>query len=100
MKKREVIFAPEAEADLNALYEFVVARSNSQTALNYILRIEDFCNGLDLASARGTSRDDLRQGLRVVGFERRLVVAFDVEAFRVVILRIFTHGQNWEAAHW
>ena len=40
-------------------------------------------------------RDDLRPGLRVVGFERRIAVAFIVEPERVVILRLFYGGANW-----
>jgi toxin ParE1/3/4 len=100
MKEREVVFSPEAETDLTNLFDFIATRSNDQTALNYILRIEDFCNGLDLASERGTLRNDVRKGLRIIGFERRLVIAFTVEEDRVVILRLFSGGQNWEAVEW
>jgi toxin ParE1/3/4 len=100
MKQREVVFSPEAETDLTNLFDFIAVRSSDQTALNYILRIEEFCNGLDLASERGTLRDDIRKGLRVVGFERRLVIAFTCDEDRVVILRMFSSGQNWEAVEW
>ncbi len=100
MKQREVVYSPEVEADLNSLFDFIAVRSNDQTALNYISRIEEFCNGLGLASERGTLRNDIRKGLRIVGFERRSVVAFTVEVDRVVILRFFSGGQNWEAAEW
>jgi toxin ParE1/3/4 len=100
MKQREVIISPEAEVDLNALYDFVSARSDVQTALKYISRISNFCEGMEVAAERGTLRNDLREGLRIVGFERKLVVAFTVELKRVVILRIFTRGQNWEATEW
>jgi toxin ParE1/3/4 len=100
MKKREVVYSPEFEDDLNKLFDFISVRSNDQTALNYTFRIEEFCAGLDLASERGTLRDDLRKGLRVVGFERRGVIAFTVEQDRVVILRFFSGAQNWEAMEW
>ena len=40
------------------------------------------------------------EGLRIVGFERRGVVAFTVEEGRVVILRFFSGRQNWEAVDW
>ena len=59
-----------------------------------------FGNGLDLASERGTLRNDVREGLRIVGFERRGVVAFTVEEDRVMILRFFSGRQNWEAVDW
>lgn len=100
MKQRDVVFSPEAQDDLNQLFEFIVPRSDVETALNYITRIEEFCLGLDLAAERGTLRDDIRKGLRIVGFERRLTIAFMVERDRVVILRFFTAGQNWEAVEW
>ena len=41
-------------------------------------------------------RDDIRPGLRIIGFERRVTMAFMVEAERVVVLRLFYRGANWE----
>jgi toxin ParE1/3/4 len=100
MKRREIVYAPEFEEDIYKLFDFIVARTNTQTALNYISRIETFCNGLELASERGTLRNDIRTGLRIIGFERRAVVAFTVEEYRVVVLRFFSGGKNWEAIEW
>lgn len=36
------------------------------------------------------------QGLRVVGFERRVTVTFTVESDQVVIFRVFYGGANWD----
>lgn len=58
-------------------------------------RIRAFCERLEHGSERGTRRDDVRPGLRVVGFEHRITVAFIVEPERVVILRLFYGGANW-----
>jgi toxin ParE1/3/4 len=49
-----------------------------------------------LGSERGHRRDDVRPGLRIVGFERRITIAFTVSAEDVTILRIFYAGRNWE----
>ncbi|WP_307270903.1 type II toxin-antitoxin system RelE/ParE family toxin [Labrys wisconsinensis] len=57
-----------------------------------------FCARLETASERGHRRDDIRLGLRVVGFEKRVVVAFTVDDERVTILRIFRGGVDWERA--
>jgi len=38
------------------------------------------------------------RGLRVVGFERRVTIAFEVDDERVTILRIFYGGVDWERA--
>ncbi|MFN3229232.1 MAG: type II toxin-antitoxin system RelE/ParE family toxin [Asticcacaulis sp.] len=96
MKLRQVVFAPEAIEDLSDLYDYVAATSSEATALAYLDRIRSFCQGFDLASERGTRRDDIRPGLRLVGFERRITLAFVVTKTRVIFLRVFYGGQNWQ----
>ena len=66
--------------------------------MSYIERLEAWCLGFDLASERGHARNDIRPGLRIVGFERRVIVAFTVDEDRVVFLRVFYGGQDWEHA--
>jgi toxin ParE1/3/4 len=51
-----------------------------------------------MASERGRVRDDIRPGLRVVGFLRRVTIAFAVGEAEVIILRVFYRGQDWEEA--
>lgn len=96
MKQRDIIFAPEARADLLAVYEWISVKASPDAALAYIERIETYCNGFDLASERGHARDDIRTGLRVIGFEGRVTIAFMVSDLTVTILRLFYGGQNWE----
>lgn len=96
MKPRQVIFAPEARDDLLALYDWIASAASPGVALSYIERIEAFCLGFSHVSERGTRRDDIRSGLRIVGFERRVTIAFAVNEERVTILRIFYGGRNWE----
>lgn len=96
MNIRRVEFTPEAEADLVALCDYIAAASYPETAIGYLTRLEDFCMGLAHASERGSLRNDVRKGLRVIGFERRINIAFVVEAERVVILRLFYGGRNWQ----
>lgn len=69
MKQRDVVFSPEAENDLIQLYDYIVVRAGIKVAQDYVARIESFCAGLEFASVRGTLRNDVRQGLRVVGFK-------------------------------
>ena len=96
MKQRSVIFAPEARDDLISLYQWIAERGGANIALGYIERIERYCNTLDLASERGHSRDDIRDGLRIIGFEKRVTIAFMVADHTVTILRIYYGGQNGE----
>lgn len=96
MKTRAVEFHEEATSDLHALYDWIADVANPEIALGYLERIEAYCLGFDIASERGQLREDIRPGLRVVGFERRVTLAFVVEEERVLFLRIFYGGQNWE----
>jgi toxin ParE1/3/4 len=67
-------------------------------ALGYIERIEKWCRELSTFPERGTRRDDLRTGLRVSGFERRVVIAFRVTADAVTILRVLYAGRDLTGA--
>ena len=96
MKERTVVFSPEAEAELLDIYDWIATAASAVVAYGYVTRIEEFCEGLSIGSLRGQARDDIRSGLRVIGFERRVVVAFIYDAEQVVILRFFYGGRNWE----
>ena len=95
MKRRVVEISQDASTDLIKLYDWITEAASATIALSYIERLEDYCKGFDLASERGHLREDIRPGLRIVGFERRVTIAFTVEDNRVIILRIFYGGQNW-----
>ena len=96
MIEYEVFFAPEARDDLLALYDWIAKAASPNTALSYIERIEAHCLRLKHLAERGHSRDDIRPGLRIIGFERRVTIAFAVEDQRATILRVFYGGRNWE----
>jgi toxin ParE1/3/4 len=95
---RPVVFTPEAQNDLLDLYDYIADRSSPTRALGYISRIEKTCTSLKNLPERGTRRDDLRPGLRVIGFERRVLIAFRVSSDSVAILRILYGGRNVELA--
>jgi len=94
--KYRVFFAAEAQADLLELYEYIAERSGDIRALAYIARLEQWCASFDTFPQRGTPRDDIRPGLRITGFERRISVAFTVEDDVVTILRILYGGVELE----
>lgn len=77
---RSVVLSPEAETDPVALYDWIAERASPDAALGYIDRLERYIRGFDYASKRGTRRKDIREGLRTVGFERRVTIAFNVTA--------------------
>ncbi|CCV10071.1 type II toxin-antitoxin system RelE/ParE family toxin [Mesorhizobium sp. STM 4661] len=96
MKRRAVIYAPEAGGDLDRIYDIVAEASSATTANRYDQRIRAFCERLEYGSERGTRRDDVRPELRIIGLERRVTIAFIVEFERVVILRVFYGGADWQ----
>jgi toxin ParE1/3/4 len=91
-------FSPEALGDLIDLYDFIAERDGEERAIGYIDRIEEYCRSLSVFPNRGTSRDDLRPGLRILGFERRAVIAFRIQADTVTILRVLYGGRDVETA--
>jgi toxin ParE1/3/4 len=90
----QVLFSEEAEQDLLDLYDYIADHDGEPRALAYIERIEEWCASLRRLPRRGTSRDDIRPGLRTAGFERRITVAFQVTADSVIILRILYGGRD------
>jgi toxin ParE1/3/4 len=83
---------------LLALYDYISERAGGPVAIGYIERIESYCLGFDLGAERGSKRDDLRPGLRTVGFERRIAIAFHVDASTVTIDRVLYGGRDLEGA--
>jgi len=92
----EVVFRPEAEADLVGLYECIAQEAGHKVAGGYIDRIEEACIALATFPKRGTRRDDILPGLRTVGFERRVTIAFRVLKTEVEIVTIAYAGRNFE----
>ncbi len=98
MKKFTISFRPLAEADLFGLYRYIAAEAGHDVAGAYIDRIEAACLALETFPERGMRRDDIRPGLRTMGFERRATIVFQVRKAHVVIVRIFYGGQDYERA--
>ena len=98
MKTYKVSFRPFAEEDLLRLYRYIANEAGYAAARAYIGRIEAACMALEHSPKRGTARDDIRPGLRIIGFERRATIVFRVYKSEVVIVRIFYGGQDYERA--
>ena len=89
-----IVFAPEARDDLKELYLFIAEQANGDRAMAYLERIENYCQRFANFPERGTRRDDLFPGLRVIDFERRVTIAFHVGADTVTFLRILYGGRD------
>ena len=94
--KRRLIFNPEAEQDLFHLFEYISTDASPERALRYISRIEKFCFALCTFPQRGRLLDEGPPETRVIGFERRVSIAFRITLETVVILRILYGGRDLE----
>jgi toxin ParE1/3/4 len=95
---RNLLLRPAAENDLTELYRYIAEQSGSQErAIGYIRRIRAACEKLKTFPEAGRSRDDLRPGVRVLGFERRVVIVYTVlSSGDVEIGRVLYGGRDYE----
>jgi toxin ParE1/3/4 len=93
-----VIISASAEADLFAIYRYITDRAGPTTAFRFVERIEKYCLGFSTTPVRGTKRDDLRPGLRTVGYRRRATILFEVDqaSRQVIIHGIYYGGRSLE----
>lgn len=93
-----LVLRPEAEADLVQLYHSIAERSSGNIAIGDIRRIRMRCEMLLVSPESGRSRDDLPPGIRIVGFERRVAIAFtSLSNGDIEIGRIFYSGRDYDA---
>jgi toxin ParE1/3/4 len=93
-----VVFTPEARTQLVELYRHIAASRSPDAAARYTEAIAAYCDGLRNIPQRGVARDDIRPGLRVTSYRRRVVIAFHPDAERVAIIAVFYGGQDYEAS--
>ena len=98
MSRYAVIFTPEAQEQLAALYHYIAAAASPNIAERYTSAIVAYCESLRDFPHRGTCRDDVRPGLRITNYKKRAVIAFAVEANLVSIVGVFYGGQDYETA--
>jgi toxin ParE1/3/4 len=96
VNRYRVVFRQEALEDLEELYEFIADAGSPENAASFTESIVSFCESFADFAHRGTSRDDLRPGLRTVGFRKRVVIAFAVINETAAIIGIFYGGRDHE----
>ena len=93
-----VRFAPEVLKQLDALERYIAEAGASVAAARYVDAIVDQCAKLQNNPHRGARRDDIRTGLRTIGFRRRVTIAFEVVDDTVTILGVYYGGRDYEAS--
>ncbi|MHB8311177.1 MAG: type II toxin-antitoxin system RelE/ParE family toxin [Metallibacterium sp.] len=98
MKAYPVVITPEALEQLRAIERYIAdASGHPAVAERYVDALVSFCESLDTFPQRGTPRDDIRLGLRLVPYRDSAAIAFTVDNDAVVIVGVFYGGQNYEA---
>lgn len=92
-----VNFTPEAQQQLDELEAHIAEVGSPIAAARYVDSILDHCENLQAFPHRGTRRDDLRPGLRTLGFRRRVTILFEVTDDTVNVIGIYYGGQDYEA---
>ncbi|MFB6575780.1 type II toxin-antitoxin system RelE/ParE family toxin [Kocuria palustris] len=73
---RSVVYSPRARQQLTELYYWITEQSGSpDLAEGFATAIIDYCDELADSPMIGLARDDIRPGLRTIGFRRRAVIA-------------------------
>jgi len=98
VKRFRVSYSARAADQLEALYLYIAEDSGPDRAAGYVDAIRDYCDSLATFPNRGTRHDRVRLGLRLLGFRRRVTIAFIVEDAGVTILGVFYGGQDVERA--
>ena len=93
---RQLVYSPEARDDLDEIFDFIAA-DNPRRARTYIQDIQKACQGLCETPLIGMERPDLRPDLRILPLWRRIVIAYELPAGRVDVLRVFSGGQDYQA---
>lgn len=91
----ELIFSPEAREDLDGIFNYIRQSASDAVAARYIERIDAYCQSLGDFPVRGSRRDDLLPGMRLVAFDRRLSIGFQIVDRSVVFLRFLYGGRQF-----
>jgi toxin ParE1/3/4 len=76
---------------------YIADQSGASRAWNFISGIRDHCQELAIFPERGSLREELRPGLRIIGYRRRVSIAFSVSEGAVHILGVFYGGRQISA---
>jgi len=92
-----IVFSPEAEEQLAALYGYIAGAASPNVAAGYVEAIVQYCESLATFPHRGTKRDDIRPGLRITHYKKRCSIAFAIHDNHVSILGVFYGGRDYES---
>ena len=96
MTHYRLVFRRDALQQLEELYDFIADAGSPANAAGFTESIVSFCEGLTDFPYRGLAREDLRPGLRTIGYRKRVVIAYAILNETVAIIGIFYGGRDHE----
>lgn len=93
MRYRLVIHE-EAARELREVYDYIADRAGGGTAWNYVSSLQQFLERLTDFPERGTVRGGALAGMRIIGYRRRMSIAFVVRADTVIVLGFLYAGKD------
>jgi toxin ParE1/3/4 len=89
----ELRYSLRARKQLLDLEKYLAERFYPRSAERFLNRLTAACERLTLAPSHGTTRDDLRAGVRSTGFEKLVVIYFEVTEDNLLVLSILYRGK-------
>ena len=99
MKRLAVRLRAHANQNIKDIFDWIATESGyPQIAEKFIDRVYDACESLGEFPMKGRARNDLKQGVRVLPFDRVAIIAYRILADEVDVLNIFYAGRDYEAS--
>jgi len=83
---------------LRALFQYLASEASPIVAERYLSRLTGFCHSLAQFPNRGLPRPEILPGLRTITYGRSATIAYLVAENAVVIMGVYTGGQNYLSA--
>jgi plasmid stabilization system protein ParE len=87
-------FAPEAVEHLSEIYSFIALAASPETARRFTDAVLAYCERLCAFPYRGRLREDIRPGLRLTTYRRRVAIAYIVDEKALTVIGVFYGGRD------
>ena len=94
MGAQHLIFSPEAERHLHALWNYIARHADRSVADTYLESLYAHCERILLFPSAGRPREDLRPGLRTTSSRRRTLIVYRATGEAVHIVAVLHGGQD------
>jgi toxin ParE1/3/4 len=98
MRRLPVTFRPNAFADIDAIFLYVLGVSRDlATSAGFVDRIDTRREAIGAIPLGGVARSDLGDGIRFVPFETSSVIRYRIVDETVEITNVFYRGRDYDA---